>query len=258
MSTSENFVTGLTCEFCRADVASGDDYRNHLKLVHNLMKNIPAILDRAVQKITKPEAKVVIEEIVLDDDEDIEEEAGGNETFSDLTVDMKIENQISDFVQDLFKDLNIMIDGILPEDVDLGDIKEEIKETEVSNEISSCFDDLKSFVENLEIPADFEFEKELGHNSEIAQSQKEPSNFLNSTEIKSSKIEKKSAFPKPEPGQTLFCCQVANCSFYTTKAEFRSGTAARHLKEDHNVKPAHMAGGKYKFHKIKGERLSKK
>ena len=35
---------------------------------------------------------------------------------------------ISDFVQGLFKDLNVMIDGILPEDLDVKDIKEEAKE----------------------------------------------------------------------------------------------------------------------------------
>ena len=125
------------------------------------MKNIPLILGRAVKKTS--DVKEAIEEIIIDDDDDddIEQEVKDKVPDSEDTFDIKIENQISDFVQDLFKDLNVMIDGILPEDLDVKDIKEEAKGTKDSQEISSCFDDLRSFVENLEIPSDFTLDEFL-------------------------------------------------------------------------------------------------
>ena len=161
MSTIVRTKLLLTCEFCGADVGSEDGYRSHLKLVHNLMKNIPLFIARAVKKTS--EVKKTIEEITIDDDDDIEDEV----PVSEETIDIKIENQISDFVQDLFKDLNVMIDGILPEDLDVKDIKEEVKETNYSQEISSCFDELRSFVENLEIPSDFSLEEFLTNDKSV-------------------------------------------------------------------------------------------
>ena len=64
--------------------------------------------------------------------------------------------------------------------------------------------------------------------------------------------------PKPEPGQTLLLCPVEKCSFYVTKQEFKNGTAAEHLKVNHKIKATDMVDGKFKFQKIKGERLNKK
>ena len=166
MSTIVRTKLLLTCEFCGADVGSEDGYRSHLKLVHNLMKNIPLFIARAVKKTS--EVKKTIEEITIDDDDDdIEDQVEDKVSVSEETSDIKIENQISDFVQDLFKDLNVMIDGILPEDLDVKDIKEEVKETNYSQEISSCFDELRSFVENLEIPSDFSLEEFLTNDKSV-------------------------------------------------------------------------------------------
>ena len=251
MSTSEDTATLLTCEFCGEDVVSEDDYCNHLKLAHNFTKDIPLILGRAVKKITTTEDQQEIEEIIIDDEEDMEDEVIDSKvTVSKEIIDKEqIENQLSDFVQESFKDLNVIMDGFLPEDYDFKDNKEDIKETKVSGEISSCFDDLKSFVENLEIPSNF---TELFSNDydKTEVDLAPPSSSSNQTD--------KRVIPKPGPGQTLYLCQVKKCSFYVTKDGYKNGSAAKHLKEDHKIKGTDMVGGKFKFQKIKGERLNKK
>lgn len=221
------------------------------------MKNISLILGEAV-KNTPGAKEVVIEEIVIDDDDDIEDEVKEKVSVSKETFDIKIENQISDFVQDLFKDLNVMINGILPDDLDVKDIKEETKETKESREIAGCFADLRSFVENIEIPSDFTLEEFLtnGKSKTELSVSKKPSTKNNKPPI----IEQQSMIPKPEPGKTLLLCPVEKCSFYVTKQEYKDWTedAAKHLKDNHKVKPTDMVGGKFKFQKIKGERLNKK
>ena len=170
--------------------------------------------------------------------------------FSNVPIDKEqIENQVSDFVQELFKDLNVKIDGFLPEDYDVKDNNEDITETKILGELSSCFDDLKSFVGNLEIPSDFaEFFSNSYDKTEVDSAP--PSSSTNQTD--------KRVIPKPEPGQTLYLCQVEKCSFYATKDGYKNGTAAKHLKEAHKIKGTDMVGGKFKFQKIKGERLNKK
>ena len=261
MSTSDQSKLLLTCEFCGADVGSEDGYRSHLKLVHNLMKNIPLILGRAVKKT--PEVSEAIEEIIIDDDDDdIEDQVEDKDCEENFAI--KIENQISSFVQDLFKNLNVMIDGILPEDLDVKDTKEEAKETKESQEISSCFDDLRSFVENLEIPSDFTLEEFLTNDKSEKAEFAPPSTFKNQTKIttnnKTPVIEQKSVLsPKPKSGLTLYLCPVDECSFKVTREGFENGTAAKHLKNIHKVKATDMEEkGKFKFQKIKGERLNKK
>ena len=63
MTNEESRV--MTCEFCGEEVVSEEDYSDHLKLAHNLMKNIPLILERAVNKMARSKGKETIEEIVL-------------------------------------------------------------------------------------------------------------------------------------------------------------------------------------------------
>ena len=250
MSTSEDTATLLTCEFCGEDVVSEDDYCHHLKLAHNFTKDIPLILGRAVKKIAKPEDQQEIEEIIIDDDEDMEDEVINNVSVYEENIDKEqIENQISDFVQEMFKDLNVMIDGFLPEDFDVKDNNEDITKTKVLGDISSCFDDLKSFVGNLEIPSDF---------AEFFSNSYDKTEFDSATPSSSTNQTDKRVIPKPEPGQTLYLCQVEKCSFYATKDGYKNGTAAKHLKEAHKIKGTDMVGGKFKFQKIKGERLNKK
>ena len=89
-------------------------------------------------------------------------------------------------------------------DYNVKDNKEDIKETKSLGEILSCFDDLKSFVGNLEIPSDFaEFFSNGYDKTEVDSAP--PSSSTNQTD--------KRVIPKPEPGQTLYLCQVEKCSF---------------------------------------------
>ena len=123
-------------------------------------------------------------------------------------------------------------------DYNVKDNKEDIKETKSLGEILSCFDDLKSFVENLEIPYNFTvFFTNDYDKTEIESAL--PSSSTNQTD--------KRVIPKPEPGQTLYLCQVEKCSFYATKDGYKNGTAAKHLKEAHKIKGTDMVGGKFKF-----------
>ena len=59
----------------------------------------------------------------------------------------------------------------------------------------------------------------------------------------------------PKPGQTLYFCPFDKCDFYTTKKGFHDKTAALHLTKDHKITPEKFCPGKYKFQKLKGEKI---
>ena len=62
----------------------------------------------------------------------------------------------------------------------------------------------------------------------------------------------------PQPGQILFFCPLNGCRFYTDKDGMKNYTAARHLRNNHNVRARDMElapPGYYKYEKIKGEEI---
>ena len=125
------------CEFCKEEVVSLDDYSNHLIIVHNLKASlISNIVERALKPANnQPE----IEEIVIDDDDDEDDAFDAEEPQVDEEL-----FEIDTFVSGLFKDLNLLVDGILPEDFN-EDIVHQTKndDFQLPQDLADCFTDLQ-------------------------------------------------------------------------------------------------------------------
>ena len=92
--------------------------------------------------------EATIEEITIDDDDD------GKELNENIKVsESNIQKQMEDAVDFIFKDLKIMIDGILPSISENIEGKEDLKtDFKVPDDISKCFDDLRKVISTMEIP----------------------------------------------------------------------------------------------------------
>ena len=79
--------------------------------------------------------------------------------------------------------------------------------------------------------------------------------FISNFEQEENPTNKKIPKIVPKPGQTLYFCPFEKCDFYTTKKGFHDKTAALHLTKDHKITPEKFCPGKYKFQKLKGEKI---
>ena len=140
----------MTCEFCKDEIISIDDYSNHLILVHDVrQKNISDFLTRAAKQVQVDESRSLnIEEIILGDDDGAEE--------SEYTTNRDQEQargKINEYVNDLFLNLSIIVDGILPEGFDNNcNGLEEEEEIVIPENLSNCFQELREYVDSLEVP----------------------------------------------------------------------------------------------------------
>ena len=214
------------CEFCKEEVVSLDDYSNHLIIVHNLKASlISNIVERALKPANnQPE----IEEIVIDDDDDEDDAFDAEEPQVDEEL-----FEIDTFVSGLFKDLNLLVDGILPEDFN-EDIVHQTKndDFQLPQDLADCFTDLRDFVEKMGDEESKSLNLEGSQVGKILYNIKTEDN----------------ASPKPK---TIFLCPKDNCGFFTTKKGFRDLTAANHFTKVHNLTLAEISSGKFTFKKNK-------
>ena len=205
-----------------------DDYSNHLIIVHNLKASlISNIVERALKPAkNQPE----IEEIVIDDDDDEEDAFDAEEPQVDEEL-----FEIDTFVSGLFKDLNLLVDGILPEDFN-EDIVHQTKndDFQLPQDLADCFTDLRDFVEKMGDEESKSLNLEGSHVGKI----------LYNNNIKT----EDDASPKPK---TIFLCPKDNCGFFTTKKGFRDLTAANHFTKVHKLTLADFSSGKFTFKKHK-------
>ena len=147
----------MTCEFCKDEIISIDDYSNHLILVHDVrQKNISDFLTRAAKQVQVDESRSLnIEEIVLGDDDGAEEsEYTTNRNPGQAGKHRNIVGgKINEYVNDLFHNLSIIVDGILPEGFDNNcNGLEEEEEIVIPENLSNCFQELREYVDSLEVP----------------------------------------------------------------------------------------------------------
>ena len=140
----------MTCEFCKDEIISIDDYSNHLILVHDVrQKNISDFLTRAAKQVQVDESRSLnIEEIILGDDDGAEESKDATNRNQE-----QARGKINEYVNDLFLNLSIIVDGILPEGFDNNcnglEVEEEIV---IPENLSNCFQELREYVDSLEVP----------------------------------------------------------------------------------------------------------
>ena len=256
------------CEFCGDEIINAEDYSNHLMIVHNMMKSIDQIVERLNKPINNTQGSDdEIEIIELNDDDDDEDNIPREMSSSRNDIDNQLEIQklMEETAREMFKDLHLMLDGILPDITD--EEKQEIEnlkdiKIEIPSELTDCFDELSSIVNNFEIPKDY-FQQKLSsislENDDISKKAPKtlstPKSLNSNPEQEENSTNKKIPKIVPKPGQTLYFCPFDKCDFYTTKKGFHDKTAALHLTKDHKITPEKFCPGKYKFQKLKGEKI---
>merc|ERR1719228_2354954 len=108
------------CEFCGDEIINAEDYSNHLMIVHNMMKSIDQIVERLNKPINNTQGdgdEIEIIELNDDDDEDnIPQEMSS--PANDIDNQLEIQKLMEETAREMFKDLNLMLDGILPDITD--------------------------------------------------------------------------------------------------------------------------------------------
>jgi len=150
----------LKCDMCSESVNYGDDYIAHLRIVHQINKNIPFFLEKALATIKGEKRGKVSDVVNLEeevDDTDERDADGDSETerfVLDEATKSNIEKTIETTMDDLFKDIKLMVEGKMPLEVD--ENSEEALEDEdpyaADEKIWQSFENLKEIVNNMEFP----------------------------------------------------------------------------------------------------------
>ena len=104
----------LQCDMCSEPVNYGDDYVAHLQFAHQIVKNIPFFMDKALQAI-KGEKRKMVDVVTLEEEKtDASEEEKEGGSVIDSATRQKIEKTVEQTMNDLFKDINLMVEGKSP------------------------------------------------------------------------------------------------------------------------------------------------
>ena len=270
----------MDCGLCHEVVIYGDDYMNHLKLVHGVKRNFAKYLDKKIKK--NGEKRKAEEEVIdIDDDDDDEEDSvaiseddeeslGAREIPED--VKKMVAEKVSSAMRNLLAPLYDILDEhseedsappALPPTVDLPEDEELLEEF---HKISRAFDGLK-FPE--EVIRDL-----LGDKfSALIERPELPLKKTAGTKISEKTVGRERRTPVKTSGRAApacpatpnsvnssttinFFCPLSPCRFKTNKEGMKEGLAARHLKEEHKVTGAMMknsSSGTYTFKKLKQE-----
>ena len=264
----------MVCFHCNEVVIYGDDYINHLKLVHGIKKNFAQYLDKKIKK--NGEKRKAEEEVIdIDDDddegdsatisEDEEESLGAREIPED--VKKMVAEKVSSAMRNLLAPLYDILDEHSEEDSAppalplTDDLPEDEELLEEFTKISRAFDGLKFPEEVIRDLVGDKFSS-LMERPELPV-KKTPVKRLGGERGTPEEASRRAAPPRPASPDsvgssttTLFFCPLSPCRFKTNKEGMAGGVAARHLKEEHKVTGAMMrksSSGYYKFKKLKQE-----
>lgn len=253
------FEHEMVCLYCNEMFDISEDYKNHLRLEHNLSKNLDQCVQLAMKNAGMPVIPVikneVVEEVTIDDDSDIE--------ITNEETDTKEESGLTEDAQEKIRDIAMSTSRKLFEklrnmaDEDAGSREEkyvDVEETEndafySDKSLSSFFDRMRSKIKKIDF-------------SEVVE------HLVSSNDTKVIEYPKiavtnniKEDIIKPEKSlscQTLFFCPLQGCAFSTTKEKIQNEFAiGNHIGKDHGLtneeikRNMQKEPGMYKFKKIK-------
>ena len=271
------------CLYCHDLFGDAEDYKNHLRHVHKVMKKLDEGVLVAKKKAGIPVICHFVEEITIDDD--VEEEENISITDNDTNDEIVLTNEVTSSSgplpdvhvsqEDKEKVSTRNIFELNRNDVEefakvssanlfrpsrlilMGDYKAEQDEEgqddlATDHDIEMFFEKLRNKISNIDItkPSKSEVVHEL-ENTTIADFKSSIARALTS---KVCKIDPAEESPlQRRPRQTVFLCPLEDCpdNFSTSRAGMESGEAARHLNTRHSVTPDMVTPGRYKFRKIK-------
>ena len=210
----------LQCDSCDWVTRSKGEFYQHQAEQHHISKGLDVYYARAVQQGRARGQKRKIEEITLEDSDDEFEDCDSEKTVEEKDHFRleRVNHMIDKCFSGLFQNLDIILDGILPDETDGENMNEEPIEFEkkaspFEDEVHECFDEVRTiFNEMIQIP----------------------SGLLSREESRHSKKDDKCKLPtsterKESTGGKRIRCQYPNCNYLTTKAGLENGEAAKHI-----------------------------
>ena len=273
------------CLYCHDNhniFENAEDYKNHLRHIHKVVKKLDEGVLAAKKKAGIPVICNFVEEITIDDDSEEEEnisitDSHSNEVThnSDAVPDIQVSqhekedlstrnifelnrNDAEEFAKvssaNLFRQSRHILmakkgDYHINKDEGQDDLATDL-------DIEMFFEKLKNKVSNIDINGIDTYSKSEVPERERDRGNKSIAEFKSSVAqalaSKASNIEAEVSSHR-RPRQTVFLCPLADCpdNFSTSRAGMESGEAARHLNTRHGVTPDMVTPGRYKFRKMK-------
>ena len=256
------------CLYCHDIFEDAEDYKNHLRHVHKVVKKLDEGVIAAKKKAGIPIICHFVEEITIDDDTENEEnisitdsdinevthsskEVPGVQDSQHEKEDRNIfeldRNDAEEFAKvssaNLFRQSRHILKAkkgdYINKDADQDDLATDL-------DIDLFFGKLRSKISNIDITSIPERER---GNKNIAEFKSSVARAL----APRADIIEAEVSSQRRPRHTVFLCPLADCpdNFSTSRAGMESGEAARHLNTRHGVTPDMVTPGRYKFRKIK-------
>lgn len=283
METEEEFP----CLYCHDMFGDAEDYKNHLRHIHKVMKKLDEAVLVAKKKAGIPVICHFVEEITIDDDmekeentsiTDIETEVNvlTNEVSSNSGVLTDIQVSRSDWedvsTRDIFElDRNAVEkfakissanlfrqsrQALLLKKGEIQMMEEDQDNLVTDQDMEIFFEQLRNKISDINLTEQcLKSEDTTGRNKSIADFKSSVAQALSAKAsiIETDGLSETQTSYKRRSRQTMFLCPLADCpdNFSTSRAGMESGEAARHLNTRHGVTPAMVTPGRYKFRKIK-------
>ena len=261
------------CLYCHDTFTDAEDYKNHLRHAHKVVKKLDEAVLAAKRKARIPVILHFVEEITIDDDTENEEDISITDSdLNEVTHNSKElpgvpvsqhekedvstrnifelnRNDAEEFAKvssaNLFRQSRHIL---MAKKVDYINNKDEGQDDLATDlDIDMLFGKLRNKISNIDITSIHE--QEIG-NKNIAEFK---SSVARALAPKADIIEAEVSSRRRPPRHTVFLCPLADCpdNFSTSRAGMESGEAARHLNTRHGVTPDMVTPGRYKFRKIK-------
>ena len=212
MKESTQEILSLQCDNCEKLTRTKSEFYEHLTEEHNITKGLDTRYDRAVEQNKHRGQKRKIEEITLGDSDDESDREKEVKEKDDFKLD-KVNDMIETSFSGLFKNLDLILDGILPE----SDGEEEMDEG-TENQASPFVDEIHQYFDEVR---------------SIFSEMLKPSCVLSRADSNNLTKDEKYRLPtrkvKKETKRKMVICQYKNCNFRTTKTGLENGEAARHI-----------------------------
>ena len=233
------FEHELFCSFCKEMFDIYEDFKNHLRLEHNVDKNVDNIVQSEMKKAGHPIIEIikseVVEEVIIDDDSDIEMTGEVTDIKEGSSFSEDFEEKVQSIAMSTAKKLFENIRNITDEDYNSTDEKyANIQDTEddvfySEKSISSFFDRMRSKIKQIDF-------------SDVVLENLDSSNDTKKKEcpkvvVMKNNIKEDVKTEKVQNVQTLYFCPLQGCSFSTTKEKIKDDSAIlKHLTKDHGIK----------------------
>ena len=261
------------CDLCGDEVYIGHDYVSHLDVNHDITKDFHIFLEKAERQL-KQEAVELEEETGSDKQIDLscdKEKTIDKDmlaTAFDEATQQLLKQAIEDFVDEIFRDLEVMLSPPSSKE-SFNDDKGDPLDAQLMEDTRA---EIETAIDSLEISDDFfKYILDEKRKENMAITQKEEINISEALKINEDSLEKEvnveeaiKADTKAEPEEprneavakkteSRYRCCFPECHFILNKTQMKEGLKHKHLTKFHKLKPRDMKNkpaGTFNFPKL--------